>query len=477
MDEKKRIVITIIISILALTILIVMVNKNLVGMGSWIDAGLENKKICNEWCNQESHCSHCSTIYNCGEDYTGMKHWNGYGENWHACEKRGTINHYWNHRPKPTNEQNILVVALGGASTSYGGGKSIFKWFCEDFFYKNGNPNLPTYDNIYCISSYAGVHTNSGILSDNIAELAEEMKEKSGKPTKIFLIGKSMGGCKLQHAVSGTKAAKSNKLKNKDIEYFVGVDMSCLKSEGFAGGISEGLEFKDNVKNLLVFHQTMQDDHTGVVGYFKGDSEVPMDIHVDVNKETWDVAQSEKIETVPTCNGVNHKGLDDCDKLKETIQKMVLKVACKDCECMLNQEDCGSAYLDKKTNQVCNWDETTKSCEDKVSFTQGELCDDSKDNDDDKLIDCADEDCEGNGDCGTKEHWYECYDKEDNDDDGLIDCQDLDCYEGNKVGPLGGKCCNPSEKEACRFEDGLICSSKDWECSPLSSEKSVKSRR
>ena len=80
---------------------------------------------------------------------------------------------------------------------------------------------------------------------------------------------------------------------------------------------------------------------------------------------------------------------------------------------------------DKKTNQVCNWDETTKSCEDKVSFTQGELCDDSKDNDDDKLIDCADEDCEGNGDCGTKEHWYECYDKEDNDDDGLIDCQEI----------------------------------------------------
>jgi hypothetical protein len=476
MDEKKRVIIIITISILALIILTVAVNKNLVGMGSWTDAGLENKKECNEWCNQESHCSHCSTLYNCGEDYTGMKHWTGYGTNWHACKKRTTVNRLWEQRPKSTNEQDTLIVALGGASTYSDDGSGQFIWFCEDFFYKNGKPNYPKYENIYCFSSYAGVHTNSGILSDNIAELAEEMEKKSGKPTKIILVGKSMGGCKLQHAVSGTLAAKDNKLKNKNIKYFIGVDMSCNTGDGFEGGISEGLKFKDNVKNLLVFYQTIS-DHNGVAGYFSGDLEVPLDINVNVNEESWDVAKDKKIKNEQLCDNVDHGSIDDCESLRNTIRDIVLKVACQDCECMLNQEDCENAYLESKVNQQCIWDKNTGTCEDEIIFAQSEICDDSKDNDGDKLIDCQDDDCNDNGNCGLKEHWYECYDNNDNDNDGLIDCHDSDCYKGNKLGPLGGKCCDPNEKEACRFEEGLICSSKDWECSPLSPEKPVKSRR
>jgi hypothetical protein len=462
MDEKKRVIITIIISILALTILTVMVNKNLVGQGSFGDASKENEQNCNDWCDQQIHCGHCSTLYDCGEDYTGVKHWTGYGKNWHACEKRTTVNRFWEQRPKLTSKQDTLVISLGGASTfgSGGDGESNFLWFCEDFFYVNGNKNQPKYENVYCFSSYAGVHTNSGILSNRIAELAEEMEELSGKPTKIFLIGKSMGGCKLHHAVSGTDAAIDDDLQYKDIDYFVGIDMSCKKNEGITDGY--WLNFKDNVQGLVVFYQKKQSDHNGYGGYIF-DKNVALKFNVDVNHDSWNVFQNKKLENVtnPLCSGVTHSSIDTCGKLKETIQEMVLTIAYEEhCNSILNKNDCDNAYSNGESDHSCFWSTETGRCE-----AQPEVCYDGKDNDNDGDIDSWDFDCKGatstTGSQGselegaievcsnefdektqeviqagcTSEITYSpdfCFDNKDNDKDGLTDCDDPDCVEGTE---------------------------------------------
>ncbi len=48
-----------------------------------------NKAECEEWCGNNELCEKCSTLNECGQGYTSMKHWTGTGKNWHACRKAG----------------------------------------------------------------------------------------------------------------------------------------------------------------------------------------------------------------------------------------------------------------------------------------------------------------------------------------------------------------------------------------------------
>jgi len=58
------------------------------------------------------------------------------------------------------------------------------------------------------------------------------------------------------------------------------------------------------------------------------------------------------------------------------------------------------------------------------------LCTDGLDNDNDGLVDCADEDCQALEICNERS-FVACNDLFDNDGDGLIDCNDPDCFVFN----------------------------------------------
>ena len=51
------------------------------------EAGDQHKADCEAWCQANSGCAMCSTLSGCGQGYTALKSWTGYGRNWHACGK------------------------------------------------------------------------------------------------------------------------------------------------------------------------------------------------------------------------------------------------------------------------------------------------------------------------------------------------------------------------------------------------------
>ncbi len=56
------------------------------------DASEKNRRDCELWCRDhrgDKGCVKCDTRVDCGPDYKGIKTWKGYGNNWHACRKRG----------------------------------------------------------------------------------------------------------------------------------------------------------------------------------------------------------------------------------------------------------------------------------------------------------------------------------------------------------------------------------------------------
>lgn len=48
-----------------------------------------NREACEQWCRNHTECVTCSTKVGCGKGYRHLKSWTGYGNNWHACAKRG----------------------------------------------------------------------------------------------------------------------------------------------------------------------------------------------------------------------------------------------------------------------------------------------------------------------------------------------------------------------------------------------------
>ncbi len=51
-------------------------------------ASLTNRQQCEEWCAERESCVRCSTLRHCGPGLSSMRHWTGYGTNWHACRLR-----------------------------------------------------------------------------------------------------------------------------------------------------------------------------------------------------------------------------------------------------------------------------------------------------------------------------------------------------------------------------------------------------
>ena len=69
------------------------------------------------------------------------------------------------------------------------------------------------------------------------------------------------------------------------------------------------------------------------------------------------------------------------------------------------------------------------------------ICNDGTDNDNDGLIDCADQDCNVDIDCQSPTYETDCADTIDNDNDNFIDCADSDC--------IGDAACLPVNETNC----------------------------
>lgn len=281
----------------------------------WSRKSREHKEACQNWCDSNNRCSHCSTLYNCGAQYTGVKHWTGYGKNYHACQKSGSVNYTWPGSKGITSATRYIVVSVGGSGAS--SGDDGIEWFCED--YLSGSNARPK---IHCISSYALVTTASSTLASNISNLANDVYYKSGVKPKIIYVGKSMGGCKGHHAADNLQAY------GWDIDMFIGVDMSCYVARHWEKGMSDALEFPYNVNNLLVFYQNksgeMQSGHAGV---YLNDNSIDYNRHVNVNTERYSVSGDQKSSSYSHCNNTGHMDIDDCSGLKNTIRRIIYKRA------------------------------------------------------------------------------------------------------------------------------------------------------
>jgi hypothetical protein len=278
---------------------------------------------CETWCENEKECSFCSESSRCGPAYTPIDgaSFEENGKTLYGCKKFGSINQVWRGTGVARAEHRALVVAVGGTSGSIR--DEGMEWFCENYF--KGQNKVPQ---VLCISSYARTATRSRTLSDNIADLANEIHRLSGVSPKITLIGKSMGGCKLHHAAAGVKGGKYGALKDMEIDLFIGVDPSCGLKKHFEEGLDDALSFQDNVIKILNFYQEIDSSQTGHMLHFDGE-EFDDTAHIDVNNDTFDLETESKRAGDPgsLCDNVDHGSIDDCEDLKRTIRQLILKRA------------------------------------------------------------------------------------------------------------------------------------------------------
>ncbi len=86
--------------------------------------------------------------------------------------------------------------------------------------------------------------------------------------------------------------------------------------------------------------------------------------------------------------------------------------------------DCGSDPNDLPNGCAAVNGAAESHCTDECTFVVRENCDNTVDDDDDGLVDCADEECDEHPRCLPETI---CNDRLDNDGDGLMDCEDPDC--------------------------------------------------
>ncbi|MDX9804862.1 MAG: hypothetical protein RBT87_03410 [bacterium] len=278
----------------------------------------ENYEECVKYCDSNYRCDHCDSTMNCGVSFVNIKSFRGKGTNWYACEKIRDINSFWASKVKIKPEHRYLVVANGG----YGGlfGHDGIEWFCEKYLTPEIAPEA------LCIGAYGRPRTATWMLSENIKNTVMLMEKVTGVRPQVIMLGKSMGGCKLHHAVAGEKGGSRGGLEKLDISLFVGVDMSCQVKRHFEDP-EDILEFKSNIKELWNFYQLNVDtSQTGHRAHFEGQ---PFDdsIHINVNVESFDTDKNAKIvkPEKPLCENAAHLNVDECVPLLETIQKLVLK--------------------------------------------------------------------------------------------------------------------------------------------------------
>lgn len=278
----------------------------------------ENYNECKTFCDDNYRCDHCDSTMNCGVAFTKMKSFTGKGGNWYACEKIRDINSFWPEKMKIKTEHRYLVVANGG----YGGlfGHDGIEWFCEKYLTPEIAPQA------LCIGAYGRPRTATWILTENIKNTIMLMEKVTGVKPKLILVGKSMGGCKLHHAISGEKGGGRGGLEKLEIPLFIGVDMSCQVKRHF-DDLNDVLEFKSNIKELYNFYQvTPGSSQSGHRALFEGK---PFDesIHINVNEESFDPETRKKIAKPekPMCTNAEHINIDECVPLLETIQTMILQ--------------------------------------------------------------------------------------------------------------------------------------------------------
>ena len=269
------------------------------------------KKQCTTFCDNNVRCSHCDHLATCGPGYTahasfGIKE----KERWFACQKTGTINRVWPDLTKITKKTDTLIVTLGGFSawrTDDG-----IEWFCEEYFPREKYPR------VLCISSFAAPKTASRKLAENIKKTVAKIRKKSGKKPTVILVGKSIGGCKLHHAIS-------DNLRNLPVDLFIGVDVSCSIKRHFDNP-RDSLYFPKNVAQIFSFYQNKklekQTGHRLIYEKEKWNKEN----HINVNTENIDCKNNKKNSSLPPlCPNTGHTDIDNCEPLKELIKKIILK--------------------------------------------------------------------------------------------------------------------------------------------------------
>lgn len=277
----------------------------------------ENYEECKKFCDGNYKCSHCDSTINCGVSYTKLKSFTGKGSNWYACEKIRDINIVWPQQMVIKPQHRYLVVANGGFGGMFG--HDGIEWFCEKYLTPEIAPQA------LCIGSYGRPRTATWLLAENIKNTVLLMEAVTGVKPKVILVGKSMGGCKLHHAIAGDKGGGRGGLEKMEIPLFIGVDMSCQVKRHYE---SEGdvLQFDNNIKELYNFYQlNPAASQTGHKAVFKGK---PFDenIHINVNEESFDPKTRKKISKPekPLCNNSEHINIDECVPLLEAIQTMIL---------------------------------------------------------------------------------------------------------------------------------------------------------
>jgi hypothetical protein len=285
---------------------------------SFSEGSKDRANECAEWCRKRSNCHFCSNKPGCGDGFIKLESFRGRGKNKFACTRAGSINRIWWGFDSAERRHKVLMISLGGY---YGYKKRDgFEWFCDDHF--SGNKAVPV---LKCISSFGSTTTRSAKLADNILALANKIKQKNGGTfPKIILIGKSMGGCKLHHAVF------KRVLKSHKIDLFIGIDMSCSISCHAKAGAADALSFKNNIKKIYTFYQ-MADAYKrgGQCGHMvlrPQDRRVPnKNININVNEKGFD-PRTERVTNKPLCPKMGHLKLDTCEPLRRTVKELVMKV-------------------------------------------------------------------------------------------------------------------------------------------------------
>lgn len=283
-----------------------------------------NEEDCGTYCDDRPRCAFCSTEA-CGSVYERMEFFGGSGENYSACRKAVSVNLGWPFRASPEPHHRTLVVALSGDSA---GG---LEWFCEDNAHR-------LEESVLCISSYGRAITRSKTLANNTSDLIDLMEQTSGRRPTVILIGKSMGGCKLHHAVTGTKGASDARLEDQAINLFVGVDMSCSPFRHWENGEDDALTFSTNVRELLVFYQQNAGAQTGHRAYRQPEAPFEPDIHVDVNADGFSLQRETRVDltgsdTPPMCVDADHGTIDDCAAVQDALVGLINKRARGCCCC------------------------------------------------------------------------------------------------------------------------------------------------
>jgi len=205
--------------------------------------------------------------------------------------------------------QEIILCTFGGSSGHYNDEIADLA--------KNIIEINQTYeDKIYY---WYGVQTsgNDPYIAWKINKIYEKMVG-NGKTPKIILVGKSLGGCILH------KVHERLKEKNRDIDLFIGVDMSCWVAchykkynENPDDNKNQLLVFKNNVKDLINFYQIDYRSGTHQCGHpakFDGKSLDEEKININVKTRKYDMTNKVGVSKIAK-RGITCENLDILDPI------------------------------------------------------------------------------------------------------------------------------------------------------------------